>query len=165
MKDAITQIINDYNLKGKYFDKEGIDYLKNYFETLTLRIEICKIINLNSALIINSSIKALYEEQPELIRPGGNSNTTRRYAACVRDLEYYLRYATYAMVAGDASILDERVLNGLVDTYNSLGVPIGPTVRSIQLLKENINTLLSSLKFDFIDFVEEPFDYLTYKLL
>jgi allophycocyanin beta subunit len=62
--------------------------------------------------------------------------TTRRYAACIRDLDYYLRYATYAMLAGDTSILDERVLNGLKETYNSLGVPIGATVQSIQAMKE-----------------------------
>jgi len=30
------------------------------------------------------------------------------------------------MLAGDP-ILDERVLNGLKETYNSLGVPIGAT--------------------------------------
>jgi len=51
-------------------------------------------------------------------------------------LDYYLRYATYAMLAGDTSILDERVLNGLKETYNSLGVPIGATVQSIQAMKE-----------------------------
>ena len=44
--------------------------------------------------------------------------------------------ATYAMLAGDTSILDERVLNGLKETYNSLGVPIGATVQSIQAMKE-----------------------------
>ena len=40
------------------------------------------------------------------------------------------------MLAGDTSILDERVLNGLKETYNSLGVPIGATVQSIQAIKE-----------------------------
>jgi hypothetical protein len=32
--------------------------------------------------------------------------------------------------------LDERVLNGLKETYNSLGVPIGATVQAIQAIKE-----------------------------
>jgi len=39
------------------------------------------------------------------------------------------------MLAGDPSILDERG-NGLKETYNSLGVPIGATVQSIQAMKE-----------------------------
>ena len=78
----------------------------------------------------------------EISRPGGQFSTTRRYAACVRDLDYFLRYATYAMLAGDSSILDERVLNGLKETYHSLGVPIDATVSAIQAMKEVTITLL-----------------------
>ena len=83
--------------------------------------------------------------------------TTRRYAACIRDLDYYLRYATYGMLAGDPSILDERVLNGLKETYNSLGVPIGATIQAIQAMKEVTTALVGSdagqemgLYFDYI---------------
>jgi allophycocyanin beta subunit len=46
------------------------------------------------------------------------------------------------MLAGDTSILDERVLNGLKETYNSLGVPIGATVQSIQAIKEVAASLI-----------------------
>ena len=70
--------------------------------------------------------------------------TCRRYAACVRDMDFFLRYATYAMLAGDPSILDERVLNGLKETYNSLGVPIGATVRSVQAMKEVTSEMLGA---------------------
>ena len=72
----------------------------------------------------------------DITAPGGNMYTCRRYAACIRDLDYFLRYATYAMLAGDPSILDERILNGLRETYNSLGVPIGGTIRALQAMKE-----------------------------
>ena len=57
----------------------------------------------------------------ELLLPGGNAYTTRRLAACLRDMDYFLRYASYALVAGDSTILNERVLNGLDDTYKSPG--------------------------------------------
>jgi len=87
-----------------------------------------------SCLLNADETKALLTS--DITRPGGNMYTTRRYAACIRDLDYYLRYSTYAMLAGDTSILDERVLNGLKETYNSLGVPIGATVQAIQAMKE-----------------------------
>jgi allophycocyanin beta subunit len=61
---------------------------------------------------------------------------TRRYASCLRDLSYFLRYATYAMLAADASVLDERVLNGLKETYTTLGVPIDRVIESINAMKE-----------------------------
>jgi phycobilisome core component len=85
----------------------------------------------------------LFDEIPELIRPGGNAYTTRRYAACLRDMDYYLRYGSYALVAGNTHVLDERVLQGLRETYNSLGVPIAPTVIGIQIMKDMIKEKLA----------------------
>jgi allophycocyanin beta subunit len=100
-------------------------------------------ISANAAEIVKEAVakSLLYSD---ITRPGGNMYTTRRYAACIRDLDYYLRYATYAMLAGDPSILDERVLNGLKETYNSLGVPIGATVNSIQAMKEVTASLVGA---------------------
>jgi phycobilisome core component len=102
----------------------------------------------------------LFDELPELIRPGGYAYTTRRYAACLRDMDYYLRYASYALVAGDMDVLDERVLEGLRETYNSLGVPIGPTVRGIQIMKDIVKekTGISDA------ILEQPFDYMSREL-
>ena len=57
-------------------------------------------------------------------------------------MDYFLRYASYALVADDSTILNERVLNGLDDTYKSLGVPTGPTVRSISLMADVISEKL-----------------------
>jgi allophycocyanin beta subunit len=75
----------------------------------------------------------------DITLPGGNMYPTRRYAACLRDLSYFLRYATYAMLAADPSILDERVLNGLKETYTALGVPIDRVVEALNAMKEVLN--------------------------
>ena len=164
MQDAVTNILNRYDLTGKYLDKAGIDELKNYFSTALTRIQTIELINSKASKIIREAAARLYEEQPELLRPGGNSYTTRRYAACLRDIEYYLRYASYALMAGNTNILDERVLDGLRDTYNSLSVPIGPTIRSIELLNEIIqNELVFSDEKDKI-FICEPFEHMIYSL-
>ena len=134
MQDAITSVINSFDVQGKYLDGEAIDKLKGYFATGELRVRAASVISANAAAIVKAVAKSLLYS--DVTRPGGNMYTTRRYAACIRDLDYYLRYSTYAMLAGDPSILDERVLNGLKETYNSLGVPIGSTVQAIQAMKE-----------------------------
>ncbi len=135
MQDAITAVINSSDVQGKYLDASSMDRLKAYFQSGELRVRAAGTIGSNSANIVKDAVaKALLYS--DSTRPGGNMYTTRRYAACIRDLDYFLRYATYAMLAGDPSILDERVLNGLKETYNSLGVPTGNTVQSIQAMKE-----------------------------
>jgi allophycocyanin beta subunit len=135
MQDAITTLINSSDVQGRYLDDTALDKLKTYFDSGALRAKTALTISANASSIVTKTVaKALL--YTDITGPGGNMYTCRRYAACVRDLDYFLRYATYAMLAGDPSILDERILNGLRETYNSLGVPIGGTVRAVQAMKE-----------------------------
>ena len=135
MQDAITAVINASDVQGKYLDGSAMDKLKGYFQSGQLRVRAATTISANAPTIVKEAVakSLLYSD---VTRPGGNMYTTRRYAACIRDMDYFLRYATYAMLAGDPSILDERVLNGLKETYNSLGVPIGTLVGAVQAMKE-----------------------------
>jgi phycobilisome core component len=79
-------------------------------------------------------------------------------------MDYYLRYATYALVAGDTNVLDERVLQGLRETYNSLGVPIGPTVRGIQIMKDIVKSMVAETGVTDTGFIDQPFDHMTREL-
>lgn len=141
MQDAITAVINSSDVQGKYLDAGALDKLKGYFQTGELRVRAATTISANASTIVKEAVakSLLYTDTT---RPGGNMYTTRRYAACIRDMDYFLRYATYAMLAGDPSILDERVLNGLKETYNSLGVPIGTLVQAVQAMKEVTGSLV-----------------------
>ncbi|HEY9901563.1 MAG TPA: allophycocyanin subunit beta [Candidatus Sericytochromatia bacterium] len=164
MRDAVTNLIRNYDGTGRYLDRNAIDSLKSYFETGTARVTAAGAINGNAASIVKQAGSQLFEELPELIRPGGNAYTTRRYAACLRDMDYYLRYATYALVAGDTNVLDERVLQGLRETYNSLGVPIGPTVRGIQIMKDIVKSMVAETGVTDTGFIDQPFDHMTREL-
>lgn len=164
MRDAITSLIRNYDITGRYLDRDAIDSLKSYFESGTARLMAAAVINANAASIVKQAGSQLFEDVPELIRPGGNAYTTRRYAACLRDMDYYLRYASYALVAGSMDVLDERVLQGLRETYNSLGVPIGPTVRGIQIMKDIVKEQVAAGGVANTAFVDQPFDYMTREL-
>ena len=135
MQDAITAVINASDVQGRYLDASSLEKLKSYLRQESCAYAQPAVISANAATIVKDAVakSLLYSDST---RPGGNMYTTRRYAACIRDLDYYLRYATYGMLAGDASILDERVLNGLKETYNSLGVPSTQTIQAIQAMKE-----------------------------
>jgi phycobilisome core component len=164
MQDAVTTLIKNYDVTGRYLDRLAIDSLKSYFESGTARIKAATTINANSANLVKQAGSRLFEEIPELISPGGNAYTTRRFSACLRDMDYYLRYASYALVAGDMDVLDERVLQGLRETYNSLGVPISPTVRGIQIMKEMIKDMLLADGVTDTSLIDQPFDHLTREL-
>lgn len=164
MRDAVTGLIGSYDLAGQYLDRNAVDELRSYFNTGMARVQAAGAINSNAAAIVKESGRQLFAQLPELIQPGGNAYTTRRYAACLRDMDYYLRYATYALVAGNTDVLDERVLNGLRETYNSLQVPIGPTIRGIQIMKEMVKEQVAAAGIEDTDFIDQPFDYMTREL-
>ena len=143
MQDAITTLINTSDMQGKYLDDSSLDNLQNYFRSGDLRARAAMSVSANASKIVTKTVaKALL--YTDITAPGGNMYTCRRYAACIRDMDYFLRYATYAMLAGAPSILNERVLNGLKETYNSLGVPVGATVRAVQSMKEVASEMLGA---------------------
>ena len=164
MRDAVTSLIKNYDITGRYLDRNAIDSLKDYFTSGTARVAVATMISGNAATIVKNAGLRLFEEVPELIRPGGNAYTTRRYSACLRDMDYYLRYASYALVAGNMDVLDERVLQGLRETYNSLGVPIGPTVVGIQIMKDMLKDMAANNGVSDTSFIDEPFEYMTRQL-
>jgi phycocyanin beta chain len=89
----------------------------------------------NASSIVANAARSLFADQPQLIQPGGNAYTSRRMAACLRDMEIILRYVTYAVFSGDASVLDDRCLNGLKETYVALGTPGASVAAGVQKMK------------------------------
>lgn len=164
MRDAVTNLIRNYDIAGRYLDRNAIDSLKDYFDSGSARVAVATMVSGNAATIVKDAGLKLFEEVPELISPGGNAYTTRRYSACLRDMDYYLRYASYALVAGSMDVLDERVLQGLRETYNSLGVPIGPTVVGIQIMKDLLKEMAANEGVENTDFIDEPFEYMNRQL-
>jgi phycocyanin beta chain len=100
------------------------------------RMDAVNRITSNSSTIVTNAARSLFAEQPQLIAPGGNAYTNRRMAACLRDMEIILRYVTYATFAGDASILEDRCLNGLRETYLALGTPGSSVAVGVEKMKE-----------------------------
>lgn len=138
MQDVIGQVIAEYDQKGKYLDSAAMDRLKQYFSSGELRIKAAQTIATNSDKIIREAVAKSLLYTP-VTRPGGNMYYARRYAACVRDMDYFLRYATFAMLAGSTDGLDEYVLKGLVPVYRALGVPLDTSVKAINTLKSVVN--------------------------
>ena len=162
MRDAITGLIGRYDQLGRYLDRSAMDRIDDYLLEASVRLQAVELINREAAEVVREASQRLFAADPELLLPGGNAYTTRRLAACLRDMDYFLRYASYALVAGDSTILNERVLNGLDDTYKSLGVPTGPTVRSITLLAEVLceRLVAEGMELDRCAVIRQPFDHM-----
>ncbi|HEY9891254.1 MAG TPA: phycocyanin subunit beta [Candidatus Sericytochromatia bacterium] len=136
MLDAFAKVVSQADSKGEFLSAEQLDALTNIVKQGNKRMDTVNRITSNASTIVTDAARALFEEQPSLIAPGGNAYTNRRMAACLRDMEIILRYVTYAMMAGDSSVLDDRCLNGLRETYQALGTPGSSVAAGVQKMKD-----------------------------
>jgi phycocyanin beta chain len=136
MLDAFAKVVAQADARGEFLSNTQLDGLSAMVAEANKRFDVVNAINSNASVIVTSAARALFAEQPQLIQPGGNAYTNRRMAACLRDMEIILRYVSYAMIAGDSSVLDDRCLNGLKETYAALGVPASSVAAGIQKMKE-----------------------------
>jgi phycocyanin beta chain len=136
MLDAFAKVVAQADARGEYISDSQLDALSAMVADSNKRIDTVNRITGNSSTIVANAARALFAEQGQLIAPGGNAYTNRRMAACLRDMEIILRYVTYAIFTGDASVLDDRCLNGLRETYLALGVPGGSVATGVQKMKD-----------------------------
>ncbi len=136
MLDAFAKVVSQADSRGEFLSTGQLDALGSVVKEGSKRLDTVNRITSHASTIVANAARALFEEQPQLIQPGGNAYTNRRMAACLRDMEIILRYVTYATLAGDSSVLDDRCLNGLRETYQALGVPGGSVAAGVHKMKE-----------------------------
>jgi len=136
MLDVFAKVVSQADAKGEFLSSGQLDALTALVRDGNKRLDTVNRITSNASSIVADAARALFAEQPQLIAPGGNAYTNRRMAACLRDMEIILRYVTYAVLAGDSSVLDDRCLNGLRETYQALGTPGSSVAVGVQKMKD-----------------------------
>lgn len=136
MFDAFAKVVSQADARGEYISGAQLDALSAMVAESNKRMDAVNRITSNSSAIVANAARSLFAEQPQLIAPGGNAYTSRRMAACLRDMEIILRYITYAIFSGDASVLEDRCLNGLKETYLALGTPGNSVAVGVEKMKE-----------------------------
>ncbi len=135
MLDAFSRAVVSADSKTSPIGGEELQSLKNFISEGNKRLDAVNSIASNASCIVSDAVAGMICENQGLIQAGGNCYPNRRMAACLRDGEIILRYITYALLAGDASVLEDRCLNGLKETYTALGVPLQSTGRAVGIMK------------------------------
>lgn len=136
MFDAFTKVVSQADARGEFLSNSTLDALSAMVAESNKRLDAVNRITGSSSEIVANAARSLFAEQPQLIAPGGNAYTSRRMAACLRDMEIILRYVTYAIFSGDASVLEDRCLNGLRETYLALGTPGASVAVGVNKMKD-----------------------------
>nr|YP_009296025.1 R-phycoerythrin class I beta subunit [Schizymenia dubyi]AOM64960.1 R-phycoerythrin class I beta subunit [Schizymenia dubyi] len=144
MLDAFSRVVVNSDSKAAYVGGSDLQALKTFIADGNKRLDAVNSIVSNASCIVSDAVSGMICENPGLIAPGGNCYTNRRMAACLRDGEIILRYTSYALLAGDSSVLEDRCLNGLKETYIALGVPTNSSVRAVSIMKSAAVAFISN---------------------
>ncbi|OUL35306.1 phycocyanin subunit beta [Nostoc sp. 106C] len=136
MRDAFSRVVEQADKQGSYLSGEDINGLSALIADSNKRLDVVNRLTSNASAIVSNAYRALVAERPQVFNAGGACFHNRNQAACIRDLGFILRYVTYSVLAGDASVMDDRCLNGLRETYQALGTPGDAVASGIQKMKD-----------------------------
>lgn len=164
MLDSFSRAVLDAEAQTAYVEGDRLARLRQFAASHAQRITAVEVMRQQANDIVAQAIAAMVAENPELIQRGGNCYPSRRMATCIRDGEFILRYVSYALLAGDSAILKDRCLEGLKQTYQTLGVPLSSAVRAIVEMKTatltQLDPVLSDVPADIkLAFVQEISEY------
>ena len=135
MLDAFSRKAVSADSSGAFIGGGELASLKSFIADGNKRLDAVNAISGNAACIVSDAVAGICCENTGLTAPNGGVYTNRKMAACLRDAEIIMRYASYALLAGDASVLQDRCLNGLREPYAALGVPSGSASRAVAIMK------------------------------
>lgn len=139
----VSQVILKADDELRYPSSGELQGIKAFLDTGLQRVKIAQTLAENEKKIVEQASRELFRKRPDYRAPGGNASGQKQYNQCLRDFGWYLRLATYGVLAGDKEPIEKIGLIGAKEMYNSLGVPLPGMVESIRCLKEASLGLLS----------------------
>lgn len=160
MTISVTQAVSKLDASQRYPTIKELGSLEQYYQDGRDRLSIVKCFSTNSSALVSDAIRALLARNPKLIASNGLLEDQRFLATFMRELDYILRYVTYALISGDKRMLDNTLLNGLRETYSSLGIPLDLAISAVTLLENECRTNIAHIdaKNDLINELDEYFD-------
>ncbi len=140
---VVTQVILKADDQLRYPTSGELKGIQSFLSTGLNRIKIAETLAENEKKIVEQASRELFKKRPDFRAPGGNASGQKQYNQCLRDFGWYLRLATYGVLAGDIEPIEKIGLIGVKEMYNSLNVPVPGMVEAIRCLKEAALGLLN----------------------
>jgi len=153
----VSNSIINADAEARYLSPGELDQIKSFVAGGQRRLRVAQVLSESRERIVKQAGGALFHKRPDIISPGGNAYGEEMTATCLRDLDYYLRLATYGVVAGDVTPIEEIGVIGAKEMYRALGTPLEAMSEGVRELKNGALSLLTGLDAEEAGFY---FDYL-----